>query len=662
MKLERFLIRKKVSLTFKRFTITMSVGNDMEKKPKYDKLRLLEQLPAISYIVEIGEVTRTTYISPQVETLLGFSTAEWMEDPDFWIKQIHPDDRERILKEVSDANQRGDSFSLEYRIIAHNKSIHWVENNASYIRNNQNNTMMVYGVMLDITIHKQSAVALEQTQELYSAVLNNTSDMIFMVNDKGIVTYLNLSARIHYDIEAYDSPLIHLSFFWCGDSIGKVAHAVTQVLNDKHPQSIDCGCGNNYYEISLNPIVQAGLPNQIVCVARDITARRKIEIALRDSEKRFKAILDHIQTGILIIDEETREIIDINPVALNLVGLKRNQVIGKVCHDFVCPKELGNCPIIDCGQVIDNSERVLLKHDLTELPILKSVTQVTLGGRPCLLECFIDISANKEHAEALRQYRDQLEVLVDERTRDLSKAYQELRSLDEMKTNLLANVSHELRSPLVSVRGYTELIAMEKSGPINDKQRRQLRISLRNVDRLLGLIDNLLHFSLNDNQGKPLIFTNFDLREVAQEAVIVSKPAAALNHITIHSEIPEQSFIIAGDRDKLHRVFTNLLDNAIKFTPRDNNIILHLEPLGEEMVACTVTDAGVGIPAAELDKIFERFYQTDASSTRKHSGAGIGLSVCQDIVKLHDGEIWASSPPTGGATITFTLPLLQDID
>jgi len=240
----------------------------------------------------------------------------------------------------------------------------------------------------------------------------------------------------------------------------------------------------------------------------------------------------------------------------------------------------------------------------------------------------------------------------------LAKAHEELKTFDQMKTNLLSNVSHELRTPLVSIMGYTDMILREKVGGLNKTQKEYLTISLRNVEKLVTLIENLLDFSrLHRGTEKP-VFGVVDLVELAKASVQVIRPVADRRNISVELNAPEEGLVVEGDREKLSQVFDNLLSNAAKFNSNDGSVVVELRTDSANNAQVSVRDTGIGIPREALDKVFTRFYQFDSSSTRKYGGTGIGLSIAQDIVRMHGGRISVTSEVRKGSTFTFTLPLV----
>lgn len=258
------------------------------------------------------------------------------------------------------------------------------------------------------------------------------------------------------------------------------------------------------------------------------------------------------------------------------------------------------------------------------------------------------------NAKLLENLQQSLEEVTRAREK-LHEANEELKTLDEMKTNLLSNVSHELRTPLVSVMGYTDMILNEKVGPITETQRDYLRISLRNIDKLVTLIENLLDFSRLHRGTETIVFDTFDLVDCARASLQVIKPVAESREIELVLNAPGDPVLVDGDKGKLGQVFNNLLSNAVKFNSQGGRVAIDIEQ-GNGSIQVTVSDTGIGIPAEALDKVFTRFYQYDSSSTRKYGGTGIGLAIAQDIARLHGANITVTSEPGKGSAFRFNLP------
>lgn len=238
----------------------------------------------------------------------------------------------------------------------------------------------------------------------------------------------------------------------------------------------------------------------------------------------------------------------------------------------------------------------------------------------------------------------------------LHEANEELKTLDELKTNLLSNVSHELRTPLVAVMGYTDMILNRKVGQINEVQEEYLQISLRNVEKLVTLIENLLDFSRLHRGDEDMLFDTFDLMDCARTSVQSVMPLSDSRGIALIVNSNAKEVLVEGDKGKMGQVFNNLLSNGVKFNQSGGNVTIEMNVTENDVEVC-VSDTGIGIPKDACDKIFTRFYQVDSSSTRKYGGTGIGLSIVQDIVRLHGSTITVSSDEGKGTQFRFVLPL-----
>jgi PAS domain S-box-containing protein len=259
------------------------------------------------------------------------------------------------------------------------------------------------------------------------------------------------------------------------------------------------------------------------------------------------------------------------------------------------------------------------------------------------------------NAQLLENLQASLEEVTLAREK-LHAVNEELKTLDEMKTNLLSNVSHELRTPLVSVMGYTDMIYNGKAGPITAPQKEYLGISLRNIEKLVTLIENLLDFSRLHRGTETLLFDTFDLVDCARSGLQLVKPVADGRDLELVLDSTEEQVLVEGDKGKLGQVFNNLLSNAVKFNHPGGSVTVGIHSV-DDQVEVTVTDTGIGIPPEAQDKVFTRFYQYDSSSTRKYGGTGIGLSIAQDIARLHGSRITVSSEEGAGTTFRFSLPL-----
>lgn len=224
---------------------------------------------------------------------------------------------------------------------------------------------------------------------------------------------------------------------------------------------------------------------------------------------------------------------------------------------------------------------------------------------------------------------------------------------NEHKLKFFTNVSHEFRTPLTLIHGPLELLEQKESDP---EKQQLITIAKRNSGKLLQLINTILDFRLAQNKGLPLNLTPVKIKEFIIEQSSCFDILAEENKINYQVEIAPELDLLTFDKDRLAIVFFNILSNAFKFTPNGQSIIIKAEEKNDHFV-CSVIDSGIGIPADELTKVFERFYQVDNHQNNKNSGSGIGLALTKEIIKQHSGDIIASRNNEKGTTIQFTIPL-----
>lgn len=229
------------------------------------------------------------------------------------------------------------------------------------------------------------------------------------------------------------------------------------------------------------------------------------------------------------------------------------------------------------------------------------------------------------------------------------------KEVERMKSSFLSVVSHELKTPLHSIKGFVDIILMGKTGPLTDTQVDFLTTVRDQTTHLQSLIDDLLEFSRLESGQIKLRLTEVSLAEVTQTVVDKLKPLAERGQIQLINRVGADIPVIEADYMRIEQVLTNLVDNAIKFTPASGIVTITAKDLGTE-VQVAVSDTGIGIPTNEQERIFERFYQVDSGPARHYRGTGLGLTICKHIVEYHRGRIWVESEVGKGSTFFFVLP------
>lgn len=395
---------------------------------------------------------------------------------------------------------------------------------------------------------------------------------------------------------------------------------------------------------------EKGGPSYYQGIIIDITHIKEIGFALKESEKKYRLIFENSPLGIFNFDKDGT-VTHCNDKIAEILGIPKEKILGfnmntslrneqmKAAFTEVLLLRQGHFEGEYSSQ--GNGKKAFIKVDYS--PNI-SDDGILLGG----VGIVEDIRERKQAEDKLREYAD-----------ELSKMNKELQSVDRMKNELLSNVSHELRTPLTSIKGYSDLLMEGTLGEMNYQQLKAVTTVIRNTERLRRLVDSLLYVSMAEVENIQYDFTKIDVHEIIENAVtdmkipITEKKIDAL--LNIQGDVPQ----IEADGKKIVDMLTNVLDNAVKFTPAMGKIIISVRK-EEKMVHISIEDNGVGIPAELLPHLFQKFYQIDPSIRRKYGGTGLGLFISRNIVEAHKGKIWIESEESKGTTVHVLLPILQD--
>ena len=256
---------------------------------------------------------------------------------------------------------------------------------------------------------------------------------------------------------------------------------------------------------------------------------------------------------------------------------------------------------------------------------------------------------------AAGEYGQRVETRSRDEVGQLARAFNrmsaELEGVERLRRELVANVSHELKTPISALRAHLEnlLDGVERPDP------ETLQVMLAQSERLSRLVEQLLDLSRLESGDVPLDLRPVEIGPLAAEVLSEIEPARARAGVAVELRVPEDLPPATADRERIHQVLFNLVDNALRFTPPGGRVTLSAEA-GDRSVRVRVEDTGVGIPPEHLPRLFERFYRADAARSRGDGGTGIGLAICRSVVEAHGGRIWAESEPGRGSAFTFELP------
>jgi len=646
-----------------------------ESEGKYRNLT--ENISELVYRAD-PKTTIATYVNKAVEDIYGYTVEEWLKDPMLWLNTIHPDDKERVLAESAEAKKKIERVITTYRIIRKNKTVRWVESHTNWEKDQQGNVVSVNGLMYDITERKK----MEEAQKQLIAIIEATPDFVGFADakDKHII-YVNKAGRKMCGI-GNDEDVTKLKIYdvhpeWTNKMF------VEEILPAAVRDGVwtgECAFLNirDRHEIPVLMVLSShkasnGEVEVFSTISRDITERKKAEETLKNSEERFRVIFNNANDGIILMDLEANIFATGNNKICQMLGYSLEE-IKRINVPDIHPKE-------DLPYVLEQFDKQVKREiELAEdLPVKRkdgsvfycdvNTSLVTLGGRKYLLGIFRDVTerkkAEKERANLFEQIKVlnlELEDKVKERTKEIEKALEvleeaniQLQEANAHKNKFLSTMSHELRTPLNGIIGFTDLLAGQFYGPLNEKQMSYIAQVESSSKHLLSLIDGLLTIIRIDMGKAKINIEKFNIEESIKAVVDMLDSQLNKKNFKVNIECDPQILEISADKDIFKQISLSLLDNAIKYTPDEGSITIR-SSMNPNNIMISVTDTGIGIEPKDQEKLFSEFYQVDRVRDEALGGMGIGLALTKRLVNLLGGEIGVESELGKGSTFWFTLP------
>ena len=372
-------------------------------------------------------------------------------------------------------------------------------------------------------------------------------------------------------------------------------------------------------------------------------------------DRRFRELLEAAPHAIIEVDQQGR-IVLLNGMTEKLFGYERQELLGQPV-EILIPEHLR------AGHV--HNRRSYWAHPLTRpmgsrlelearrkdgscFPVEISLSPVMSHEGFSVTAIIADVSERKQAEAQLRQIQEQLTSELQARNREIERA-------DRRKSEFLSSMSHELRTPLHTIIGFSDLLAEELKGPLNEDQKRFVAHIQRDSTHLLELINEVLDLSKIEAGRLQLQRRSFDISEAIEEVLSSIRHQAQAKSIRIETNM-ETGVAIDADHLRFKQILFNLLNNAVKFSSDGGQVRVDSLRNGSS-VEISVSDTGIGIPQEEQQSVFEKFHQVREANTMRE-GTGLGLAITRALVEQHGGRIWLESEIGKGSRFTFTLPIL----
>ncbi len=580
---------------------------------------------------------KVTYVNKRFEEASGYSREEVVGKSGFKLGVFSGETVKLLAKRMKDRLMGRPPRLHELRFKCKDGHWIWVSMEGKFIRRRG----IPVGFQLisrDITERKQAEEALRESQEQLQKMFESVSDGISVIDLNGVITEANQRTVEIHGFGSKDELLGKSAFdLIASRDYDRIVTNMRKALKQRTISGVEYTLlkadGTEFPGELSTSVLKDASGNWVghITIVRDITKRKQAEEQLRESERYLKALFNATAGGILVIEPETHKIVDANSTVIKMIGLSESQIIGHVCHRFVCPAEEGECPITDLKQRVDTSERILLKANGEEIPVLKSVVPITRHGRRYLLELVVDITERKRMEEELKEAQEQL--IGSERMTAIGQ--------------LASGVGHELRNPLGAIKNAVlyvrrRIAKSELLAYTEPKVLEFLDIIDEEVNNANKVISDLLSFSRVTKPTVSLVKVGSIISDALKR---VTMPENVKLTVDVDPSLP----MVMVDAVQIRQVFINIILNALEAMPEGGRLEIKARSKAE-FVTVEFADTGCGIPESVRGKIFDPLFTT------KPKGIGLGLAMSKSIMERHGGDIGVRSKEGKGTTLTLSLP------
>lgn len=585
------------------------------------------------------------YKSPSLEQILGFKPEELIGQSLF--KYLHPGEVEFILNVMKDGIYSGSTRKIELRFRHKNGSYRRLESVANFLIDKGYITIH----SRDVTKRFETEAALKESEAVYKNLFENANDAIIIIDpEEEIVLEANHKAFELYGYEK--NELIGLKLERFVPDISTARERIKSILSSNDTRIMSSIHLNNQKKkllIQLTAsIIHFKEKTCILCINRNLTEIKRAEEALHISNERFRLVSMATNDAIWDLDLATNH-------------LQWGEGYSK----------LFGYEITEDETALESWQRHIYPEDIDR--VLKSFTLAIENNKNNWCDRYRFIAKNgevrdiydrgyimyNEKGTAVRMVGAMQDITEIEKTnKELQKAKEKAEQANTVKSQFLANISHEIRTPLNGIMGMTDLLFTTDLQP---EQAEFLGMIKYSSDNLLKLIDEILDLSRIEAKSFKLNKNIFPLTELINNCFNILMPSASAKNIEfILSNSLACSYNVYGDELRISQVMNNLLNNSIKFTEKGSIKLSVSDTFIDEStinLKIQVSDTGIGIHPAEINRIFETFTQLDTGYKKSYSGAGLGLSIVKNLVDMMNGEIKVASTPGKGSTFTCNIPL-----
>ncbi len=597
--------------------------------------------------------------NPFTERLLGMGRDDLLGRD---IRSLYPSSEWQRIRAMS-LRCKGMQHHLETKMIRRSGEVIDVDVSLSVVQNLDGSVAGSVGVIRDITERKRVEEALRKSERRFRQVVGDTREWIWEVDAEGVYTYASpvVETILGYTVEEILGTK-HLHDFFHPDDAEQLRarsreiFARKDVFREFRARSIRKDGAVVWLLRSAVPIL--GENGRLLGYRggdTDITERMRSDEILDRKQRNLEAIFDAAPLGMLLVDEELH-VVRANDTIRQMSGKGYPNLIHyDVCQALACVR---SAAFSECGGPTRSCEgcslRNLISTTLASGPAIRGVEiRPALNGDDESSRPWLSVSVEPVNIDEGKHVLVALNDVTDRK-----QAEEELKAAMEMKSQFISTVSHELRTPLTAIREAVIIVLEGVAGKIKKDQKHFLDLAKRNIDRLARLIDEILDFQKLDAGKMKFNVRQNSLASAVEEACTTMRPHAHKNGIDLVVDLEANLPVSLFDSDRIIQALTNLISNAIKFTPEGGQVRVSARHRNGKLVL-EISDTGLGIPKEDLPRIFDRFYRVQRPG-KEIKGTGLGLPIVRKIVAGHGGRIEVETELDRGTTFTVILPVSRE--
>lgn len=587
--------------------------------------------------------------------IYGVDPADFVHHFSFYKKHVHPDDLQRIEQDEIAHLMNGSEFETDFRIIRPSGEIRYLKMAGIVEREKAGMPIWVIGINYDVTEQKMAELQLKESEANIKAIIENTQDNIWAIDTKYNLTYINNNLKNEY-LYAFGIPLEVGS-----NKLENMPEQIQPLWKSRYDRALKGECftfedpvptaqGITYVQVSMNPILKDGEVIGVSCFGSNITQRKLAEQELHEaknraeaSEEKLRLMIKNSYDAFVLINEKGEQFF-ISDAAVRDTGYALDELYGPI-QNVIWQEDW---PLIADAwkSIIEENEKMVRvqyrhKHKSSGYVWYEAVAQNFLNN-PLINAVVVNV-------------RDITRIKKTEA--ELIKAKEVAEESDRLKSAFLANMSHEIRTPMNGILGFAELL--KQPSLKGDDQQKYIQIIERSGHRMLNIINDIIDISKVEAGLMKINISQSNVNEQVEYIYTFFKPEVQSKRLNflIKTPLPSNEAMVFTDREKLFAILTNLVKNAIKYTPIGSiEVGYELKPPFFEFF---VKDTGIGVPEDRKLAIFERFVQADIEDRQVYQGAGLGLAISKAYVEMLGGKIWVESSLGKGSQFYFTLPCTQ---